>query len=614
MSENVLLELLSESGNVILQIDAKGTLLDKKGQNSFSELFPIQLNIPIFKQVPAELSRILKHELEKALGSKTKQLFTYTYSYDRTDHVLYFYFIQLVKNMYLIVHTADENKDLALELQRSEAKFRIVIESASQGILLMNMHGRITLVNSRIEQIFGYDRDELMDTSVESLISPVYRDIHQHHRNGYLLNPTNRAMAGDKEISGKHKNGDDIPLEISLSPIELYDGFYVIAFITDTTERNKLQNRIRRMEKLEAIGQLAGGIAHDFNNVLAGIIGLTELALRKIPEDSKAISNLKMVIDKSQNAAGLVKQLLAFSRQQILSKQSTNLNHIIKLNTKMLQRYLGEDILLKTNLDQNLESIFADSSAIDQIITNLCINARDAMPDGGELEINTRNINIADENISIADIPNHTKFVKLTIHDNGIGMRKEVQQHMFEPFYSTKAFGQGTGLGLSTVYGLVEQHDGLIQVESIPGEGSWFYIYFPIHETNATNSSPDKKGKTLPKGTETILVVDDEKDILYTISETLQYYGYKILTATDGVEAMKVANNYPGRIHLVISDLVMPNRGGVELKLLIERIDPKTSFLHISGYSEKINPDTPYLKKPFIADELVNKVREILDE
>jgi len=232
-----------------------------------------------------------------------------------------------------------EQKSYEAEFHRSEAKFRIVLETAAQGILLMNMHGQITMANTKIEQLFGYDRDELVDASLEILIPSAYRDIHVHHRNTYLTNPENRVMAPGKELNGRRKDGDEFPIEVHLTSMEMYDGLNVVAFITDISAQKELQNKIRRMEKLEAIGQLAGGIAHDFNNVLAGIIGLTELGLRKLPPNSEAIRNFKMVIDKAQGAADLVKQLLAFSRQQVLSPKPLNLNQIIQKNHNLLQRY-----------------------------------------------------------------------------------------------------------------------------------------------------------------------------------------------------------------------------------------------------------------------------------
>ncbi len=614
MSLSSLLDLLVKSGNVTLEMDMNYVVKTVSGSNSFLEQFPLKTGLSIWKQIPEELKRDLETFIKFGrTPSNPAEPFSYLYS-DHSEQISFLiYFESTASSIFFIVHEEKSERDLELELQRSEARFRIVIESAAQGILLMNVHGRITMVNSQIEQIFGYSREEILDSPVEILLPPMYKEIHNHKRNSYLANPTSRPMAKGKEISGRHKKGNDIPVEINLSPIELYDGLYIIAFVSDISERNRLQNKIRRIEKLEAIGQLAGGIAHDFNNVLAGIIGLTELALRKLPSHSEAESNLKMVVDKAQSAADLVKQLLAFSRQQILRKHPLNFNGIIKSNKKMLQRYLGEDILLHTHLTDNLSLINADSSAMDQILTNLCINARDAMPDGGELIIKTENINLANENISIADLPITSDAIKITIQDTGIGMRKEVQEHIFEPFYSTKEFGQGTGLGLSTVYGLVEQHQGMILVDSKPGEGTCFKLYFPVYHGQIDSDVKEPNDNPKLNGTETILFVDDEDTIVNSVSESLSFYGYKVLTANNGVTAMKIFEANKDKIDLVISDLIMPERGGIELKMIIQSSNPDIKFLHISGYSDRVDPQTQYLKKPFLTDDLVKKIREILD-
>jgi len=500
-----------------------------------------------------------------------------------------------------------------IELQRSEAKFRIVLETAAQGILLVNLHGQISLVNTKIEKLFGYSRDELIDASLEKLVPLLYRDIHVHYRNKYFANPTNTAMAAGKEINGKRKDGSEFPIEVHLTSAEMYDGLHVIAFITDISEQKKLQNRIRRMEKLEAIGQLAGGIAHDFNNVLAGIIGLTELAQRKIPEDSPAEKNLKMVIDKAQGAAQLVKQLLAFSRQQVLAPKPLNLNQHIENSKRMLQRYLGEDIQLVVNVDPKLHPISADPSAMDQIITNLCINARDAMPDGGDLQIRTENIDITNENIPLDKVAPQIDFVKLSISDTGVGMRQEIQKHIFEPFYSTKEFGQGTGLGLATVYGLVEQHGGVTQFTSIPGEGTVFYLYFPAITDKKLQEEQHPIKNKVPGGSETILIIDDEKDIIHSAAETLALHGYKVLTSEDGINGLKLFESRKDAIDLVISDVVMPRMGGIELKMLIQNIKPEIKFLHISAYTDRIEPGFSYLQKPFLAEQLLTKIRDVLD-
>ncbi len=607
--EDELLEIFRFSGDFLIQLNANGFVKSVSGKNSFSDNFPTSTDIEFTEQLPPALSPLFKEKL----SSGGKLTFTWQLT-DIVSPILFdAYFAPSKKGTVVLIRESADKSNFEMAFQRSEAKFRMVLETAAQGILLVNIHGQITLVNTKTEQLFGYNREELLDSPVDTLLPLIYRDMHSLYRNNYLANPGIRKMAEDKDILGRKKDGSEFPIEVHLTSVEMFDGLNIIAFITDISEQRNLQNKIRRMEKLEAVGQLAGGIAHDFNNVLAGVIGLTELALRKIPKKSEARKNLKMVIDKSQGAAQLVKQLLAFSRQQVLSPKLVNLNLVIKNSQKLLQRYLGEDIFITLKLNDNLKRINADPSALDQIITNLCINARDAMPDGGDLSITTENVDITNENVSLDKIPPQIDFVKLTVADSGIGMRRDVQKHIFEPFFSTKEFGQGTGLGLATVYGLVEQHDGVMQFFSSPGEGTSFSLYFPAMQENTNSKKTNTKPAPVRGGNESILIIDDEKDIMHTAAETLRHYGYTVFTAEDGVEGLAVFEQNKDVIDLVISDVVMPKMGGIELKMLIQNIKPKTKFIHISAFSNKAEPDFSYLQKPFLAQQLLANVRDVLD-
>jgi len=513
----------------------------------------------------------------------------------------------------LLVRDISKQKQFEDHLRQSETRFRILLESAAQGIILVDMFGRISLVNTQIEKLFGYSREELVGQTIEMLLPAMYREKHVRERNQYILHTETRKMAAEQNIVGLRKDGSEFPIEISLSAVEMVDGVYVLAFTTDISERRKLENKIRRFEKLEAVGQLAGGIAHDFNNVLAGISGLTELALRKLPQDSPARKNLNLVLQKSQDAAGLVAQLLAFSRQQILSPKKLHLNFIIKNSRQMLQHYLGEDIHLQTQLAENLYSIFADQSAIDQIITNLCINARDAMPDGGDLILKTENVDILNENISVQNLSGQRAYVKLSIIDSGIGMRQEVQNHIFEPFYTTKDFGEGTGLGLATVYGLVQQHHGFLQFSSAPGEGTVFNIYLPALLGSPSLDTQTDSEQPVIGGKETILVVDDEADILKSVKGILEEYGYRVFIAANGQIALEIFEKHKDNIDLILSDVVMPKVGGMELKLMLKKLNPRCKFMFMSAYSEKIPQEMIDLHKPFLSKELLRKIRQVLD-
>ena len=594
---------------IVVRIDHKGRIVEFFNKHLLSTLFP-DSNSQNVKDIADQLQKALIHALESEnlKNGMTLQLKS------RSAIRLFLLRIKEHSDGYLILlEDITDQRNFEENLKSSERKFRILLESAAQGILVVDINGQITLANTKIEQLFGYNREELLNQPVEILIPAPYRDVHVRHRSKYILKPFQRMMGEGRMINGQRKDGTQFPIEVSLSSVELHDGMYIMAFITDISERRQLEDRIRRMEKLEAIGQLAGGIAHDFNNVLAGIMGLSELALRKIEKDHPAVRHIKLILQKSQDAAFLVKQLLAFSRQQTIAPRRLNLNQIIRNNYDMLQRYLGEDILLKLNLAEHLWPIQADPSAVDQVITNLCINARDAMPDGGELRITTQNIDLKEEPMLEIQAPITTTYVRLTISDTGMGIPKEIQKRIFEPFFTTKEFGHGTGLGLSTVYGLVEQHQGIIKFSSTPGEGTTFYIYLPALIAEESEIHRKEKSDESYPGKETILLVDDESAVLESHKELLEALGYKILTANDGLAAYRLLEKHQEEIDLIVSDVVMPNLGGIDLKILAHRLNPEIRVLLISAYSDKLEPGVPYLQKPFTLEELTRRIREVLE-
>ncbi len=503
-------------------------------------------------------------------------------------------------------------KQIQLELQNNEKKTRILLETAAQGILLTNLYGSITLVNHKIEQQFGYSREELLEKPVEILIPEALRYAHERHRQRFVESPKARELGKGLEITGRRKDGSIFPIEVSLSAVNLLDGLSILTFVTDITERKKLETRILQMEKLEAIGQLAGGIAHDFNNVLAGIIGMSELGLRNLKDGDSPEEYLKMIINKANGAAGLVRKLLTFSRQQVLTIRELNLSRIVQENQELLQRYLGESIELSATVETDLPYIKADPTAIDQIITNLCINARDAMPDGGKLVIETAShplpLALAAKNEVSTGLP----YVRLSVIDYGIGMNDEIAGHMFEPFFTTKDIGQGTGLGLSIVYGLVKQHEGLIEVESRIGEGTRIDVYFPVCNQRS-HPAGEEKEMPLPGGRETLLVVEDEPDLLNSYQDLLNGLGYKVISAADGLKALQILQEEIHSIEMIISDVVMPKMGGLELKLIAGQMRPGIPFLLISGFADKVEPGHPFLQKPFRLESLAVKIRQMLE-
>ncbi len=460
---------------ILLNIDA--TIIDIKDGQLFNADKKKIIGSSLFSWFPEQIAQRFSHLLH--LTNRTGEIQTFEFQWQVKDKLRSFE-ARLSKSgenqILCLLRDISERKKYESFLQKSESRFRILLESISQAIVLVDIHGRINLVNSKMEQMFGYSRDELITQPVE-MILPVHLRGKDHILNqNRFRHPEEILIEKPVELTGMRKDGSEFPFEIQLNHVEMLEGPFVMGVILDISQRKQLEARLRRVEKLEAIGQLAGGIAHDFNNVLAGIIGLAELAMRKIEKNHPLQGNLKLIISKAESAADLVRKLLMFSRQQSITKQNIHLNKIILSNKKLLQRYLGEDIHLIIKLDDDLPIIHGDPSAMDQILTNLCINARDAMPDGGELNIQTRKIEFLENE---SDIP-AGQYVQLIVADSGIGMSEEVKKHIFEPFFTTKELGQGTGLGLATVYGLVRHHGGFIQFDSQIGEGTIFRIYFPV--------------------------------------------------------------------------------------------------------------------------------------
>jgi len=563
---------------------------------------------------PAEVYNQFVHYIKKALETKSRIIFEFQH-YDKTE--LNEFEVRMKacgeNELFALIRDITKSKHFEIEFQKSEKKFRILLESAAQAIIVVNIHGQITLINTKADELFGYKRDELIDQPIEILIPERLKSKHVRHRNEFLARPSTREMGTGMELMAIRKDGTEFPIEVGLSSIEIYEGTFVMAFITDITERKELEKKLRQVEKLEAIGQLAGGVAHDFNNVLAGIIGLSELAVRKTDKNESPKDNLKLIIDKAESAANLVRQLLTFSRKQIVATRKLNLNAIINQNIKLLQRYLGEEILLKTKMQEGIFSIEADESALDQIITNLCINARDAMPDGGEIYIQTENVILDDYRFTDTGEMQKGNYIKLSIIDHGIGMTKEVRRHIFEPFFTTKDIGEGTGLGLSIVYGLVNQLNGFMNCKSRLGEGTIFEIFFSGMEETLTTVESSKSTK-VKHGTETVLLVENEADLLATYKSTLESFGYNVIIASNGLTALNIYEKKGNSIDIIVSDVVMPKMGGVELKLVAQRINPELKILFISAYSDKMEPGAHLLQKPFRAKELAFKVREVLDQ
>ena len=405
----------------------------------------------------------------------------------------------------------------------------------------------------------------------------------------------------------------------------------IISKIEDD-EKQKLHLQLLQSQKMESIGRMAGGVAHDFNNMLSVIIGSSELSMEKLPEGHPVREELESIKQAGEKAAISTRQLLAFSRRQILEMKVVNLNSIIEKVGILLRRIIGEDILIEIKNKEPVKNIFADPFQIEQILMNLAVNAKDAMNGGGSLIIETQNIDFSEEYIVGAVHIEQGEYVMLSVSDTGVGMEKEIFENIFEPFYTTKEIGKGTGLGLSMVYGIVKQHRGNIIVKSSPGAGSSFRIYIPVTTKkidrsdgyNAESFTIKKKGN-LVKGHETILVVEDEPYIRKLIIKTLTPHGYKLMEASSGDDAVELINKLDEKIDLLLTDIVMHGISGIELAEIVKSKMPDTKVLLMSGYADSsiidhslkslnnINEKTAFIQKPFTPNSLANKIRNIFD-
>ncbi|HVC88948.1 MAG TPA: ATP-binding protein [Gaiellaceae bacterium] len=495
-----------------------------------------------------------------------------------------------------------------------------VLDAIPDAVLVVGLDGVILAANVHCEAVLGYRPDELVGTSVDMLIPEELRVPHtSQHRAYFAAAPRVRPMGGDLELRALHHNGYCIPVEISLAPVLAADGAaeMAVAVIRDMTERLELEAELRQSHKMDAVGQLAGGIAHDFNNLLTVISGYTAILGRRVGLEGEGSRELAEIGKAAARAAGLAGQLLAYSRKQALKPKVLDLNNLVTEIQAMLERLIGEHIEFSTVLAENLGSISADAGQIEQIIMNLVVNARDAMPEGGTLLLETRNLTLADSTNRRPDMP-PGDYVVFAVTDSGQGMDAATAGRIFEPFYTTKARGAGTGLGLSTVYGIVAQSGGYVEVESEPGIGTSFRLNFPQVAEAAEAFSPKPPDERPLTGSETILLVEDEETLREVGREMLEMYGYTVLLAGDGAAGLELAQNHPDPIQLLMTDILMPKMGGIELAERLSTLRPELKVLYTSGYNDsggslQMVAGTRYLQKPYAMEDLARTLRKLLD-
>jgi len=509
-------------------------------------------------------------------------------------------------------------RDMISLLNKSERMVVALLESASQAIISIDRTGKIVLANPRTEEMFGYTREELLDYGIELLVPDAKRAAHSHQRAAYFASPHVRPMGIGMELAGRRKDGTEFPVEVSLSYVQIEEGTFAIAFVSDISQRKSLEEQLQHAQKMEAVGRLAGGVAHDFNNMLTVISGYNRMLLDELSPKDPLREYVEEALTAADRAADLTNQLLTFSRRQITQPRVINVNTVIRHSEKMLRRLIGEDIELVFRLSGDAGNIKVDPGHLEQAIVNLAVNSRDAMPLGGRLAVETTNVHL-DENYARSHLGvKPGAFVMIAVSDNGTGMDAGTRQRVFEPFFTTKEKGKGTGLGLATVYGIVKQAGGDIWVYSELGQGTTFKLYFP-RVMEASTEEPVSDVLQPANSMETVLVVEDEQSVRDLTVKMLERLGYRILTAASGPEAIEISRGHAGPIALMLTDVVMPNMSGRQLADALRPQRPDMKVLFLSGYTEDtivnhgvLDPNVQFLPKPFSREVLARKMREVL--
>jgi two-component system, cell cycle sensor histidine kinase and response regulator CckA len=502
----------------------------------------------------------------------------------------------------------------------AESKYQMIVErvAAISYIAELGMEGRWLYVSPQIENILGYTQDEWFADS-RNWVRFVHPDDHAAVRDAE--ESCTKGLAFQAEYRVIRKDGRMVWVSDSAVVVEGPEGKPVMeGIIVDITERKQLEGQLQQSRRMEAVGRLAGGIAHDFNNLLTIIKGYTELAVQRKDLPPSVRADIEHIDDASERAAGLVRQLLAFSRKQVLQPKNLDLNAVVLGLEKLLQRLIGEDIEMKTAVAAGLGTIKADPAQVEQVLMNLVVNARDAMPQGGRMIVETSNVDLdrlyASEHVSVKP----GRYVMLAVSDSGIGMSPETIAHIFEPFFTTKGGTKGTGLGLATVYGIVKQSGGYIWVYSEPEKGSTFKVYFPRVDEQAEKDLRKRRNEKAERGSETVLLVEDDDAVRELAEVILTAQGYTVISANGPKQAEEIAEKRADEIDLVLTDVIMPTMSGRELVKKLSARNPKMRVLYMSGYTDNViaqggvlEEGLAFLQKPFAPRALSQKVREVLD-
>jgi PAS domain S-box-containing protein len=502
-------------------------------------------------------------------------------------------------------------------LRKSEEKYSNVFRAAPVGFAVTTLHeARFLDVNEEFERIFGYKRDELIGRSafdIDSWVDPDKRE--------QIVNRLRKGeLPKDLEMPCRAKNGSALTLRYHGHLIDIEGTAWLLSAFEDITERKRLESQLQQAQKLEAVGRLAGGIAHDFNNMLTVILGQAEMAFSHLAPANPVYESIQEIRNVAERSAELTRQVLTFARKQDAAPRILDLNQAIGERLWMLRRLLGENVALKWNPSRGLWSVRMDPTQLDQVLINLLVNARDAIANVGTLTISTENKLREELSPQPGSRAGRVEWVLLTVTDTGTGMNSETLAHIFEPFFTTKEIGKGTGMGLATVYGIVQHNGGRIEVESELGKGTSFRVYLPRTLETAVHVN-EAEPTLLAGGHETLLVVEDEPAILKIIRTTLQRLGYSVIEAAAAKNALALANQHEGPLHLLLTDVVMPEMNGLDLYTRIATSHPGIRVIFMSGYSADVFPgsddgkgDVSFLEKPFSMRQLSAKVREVLDK
>ena len=501
-------------------------------------------------------------------------------------------------------------------LRASEERFRALVENSSDALLLIDAEGRITYLSPSSVRHLGWTAEQMVGRSIFDFLHPDDRELVGVRMAETLGHPGKTIV---EQVRFLHADGSwRIMAGGGVNRLADPAVAGIVVNVRDITDRRKLEEQLRQAQKMEAVGQLAGGVAHDFNNLLTAILGYCQLMLDEIPEEDPLRLDLLEIQAAGDRAASLTRQLLAFSRRQMLQPQVVDINMLVTQLEKLLRRLISEDVELVTALASDLRQVTVDPASVEQILVNLAVNARDAMPTGGRLTIETANVERDDTYAETHVAMRPGPYVMLAVSDTGAGIDAATRARVFEPFFTTKEQGKGSGLGLATVYGMVKQSGGYIWVYSELGHGTMFKVYLPPTAAPSV-AQPAANASAGAPGWETVLLVEDEDAVRALAREVLRRHGYVVLEARHGVDAVRVAERHTDDIHLLVTDVVMPHMGGRDLAERLGAARPKMKTLFMSGYTdhallpEDLTPGAEFLQKPFTPEVFARRVRRILD-